>query len=298
MIRKLFYRLSGKKNTDRSKWDDAYLASKIEYVVDETDKRIRSIGSYQRKLKKSVIAALEHAQQIADQLPEPFECSKRVFTTDPRVRAMFVSTNDMKNLMHRNDELPGFFVHPDNDAAQECYAMMRVRRNERRELGTAMVNGQVMREVAVTRVSFNGHNLIASGATLQNVRDGVRDHIFETLVAHARRERAATKKRILEARKGFSDTFPKESLEALTRVLDNAGGMMALKNVDIAVDHTGTKIENCTQTNALCFNYAELQFKGGNDAVGMILVRIPRHEVNLRPGRGLNIGKMTAALQL
>lgn len=232
---------------------EAALAEAIERVVEETDPRIRLIGGYQKKLRRSVLRALQYADELVEQAPGPFLFSSKTWNSDPQVNACFASVDELQLVFSRSAKLREFFAR---SPAPESYALLVMTLREKNVLGFEL-SGEIIRsDVPQTTVSFSEHRIVAPNATLAEARQELEQRALNVLVAQAlehilslKSQRDALEKRrsslqiqlkILQARQqgldpllhgGAADAldFPalRQELEAVERNLETARANIA-----------------------------------------------------------------------
>jgi len=165
---------------------NAMLARTIEHVVDETDSRIRIVPNYARRLKKPVENVFRLIDELVESLPKPLDCRRSSYTRDGTVRALFASPVHMQKVFSESSDIRRFFdEHPDQE---ECWSLMCMQKNERRQAGMAMVGDRIVRDVLQTVVSFSDHQLMSPGRSEEDARCALKSCIFDSLLMHARLE--------------------------------------------------------------------------------------------------------------
>ena len=81
----------------------------IEFVVDNTDPRIRVVPRYKKKLTPAVMRTAQHLAGIIRALPEHLELSRDRWSDDPRLNAFFASAGDIPQAMARSADLRAYF---------------------------------------------------------------------------------------------------------------------------------------------------------------------------------------------
>ena len=157
----------------------------IERVIDGTDPRLRLVPGYRKILQKEVAASLDHISNLVDQIPGPLEVNRKAFVRDPEVRAFFASPDALQEIFGFSTELKAFFADPANSNTNECSALMCANKEEKTVLGTDLAGDTVHHEVLQTAINFYDHKLLTPAASLKDVRDSIKQCIFDGLVTHA-----------------------------------------------------------------------------------------------------------------
>jgi hypothetical protein len=188
--------------------DRALVEATIEAVVDAVDPKVRAERKYRAKLEPGVRRTLEHMRAFAQQLPEPIVLSPAAWRTEPLINALFATPDAVSALLGRSRELYRFFDAPANAGCDEAHALLAMRREERKTLRPALVDGTLRHDVAQVAVSFGQHRLIAPAADWLGSRREVGAAIFRRLAALALQNILGKERRVkdLEERKAILAT--------------------------------------------------------------------------------------------
>lgn len=186
--------------------DTALVADAVEAIVDAVDPRIRSEGSYRRKLEPGVRATVAHLRAIGRQLPAPIPLSPGSWKDEALVRCCFARPDDVRELLGRSRELYRFFDA--NPGCEEVHALLALRREERTVLAPALVGGELRQDVQQVTVSFGQRRLIAPAADAPGCRRQVGEAILRRMAALALQGMIGKERRVkdLEERKGILAT--------------------------------------------------------------------------------------------
>jgi hypothetical protein len=166
------------------------VAEAVEQVVEGTDRRIRAVSGYQRKLAPAVGRTLEFVAELVASLPGPLDLSHGAWRDDPHVNAFFGTADDVRQTLTRSKELRDFFQRERD--ARLAYAVLTVTREEKTVLGMKLQGETVQREVPQTSVSFVGHRILAPALTEAGVREEARRRALNLFIAHAQARIADT----------------------------------------------------------------------------------------------------------
>jgi hypothetical protein len=156
----------------------------VEHVVEETSGRLRAVSGYSRRLREPVATALRSIDEMVDQIPGVLSCQRSTFATDPHVNAFFADHNSLREVFSTSKEVRDLFDA--NAAAQKCFALLCMRREERRQLGMALVDDQLRKDVMQTTVSFTDHQLVSPGLDADAARCALKCCIFNCVIGHVR----------------------------------------------------------------------------------------------------------------
>ena len=199
---------------------DRAVAAAVDKVVEGTDRRIRGVGGYQRKLAPAVRRTLDFVEDLVARLPGPLELSRSAWQDDSHVNAFFGTTDDVRKTLTRSKELRDFFQR---EGTSQAYALLTMTREEKNILGMSLQGETVQREVPQTSVSFIEHRILAPAATEVGLREELKARALNVFIAHAadrlvdlqvRREGLERERQILQLRLRLARTR-EESLAAV-----------------------------------------------------------------------------------
>lgn len=174
--------------------DSALIEAAVERTVDGTDRRLRALGDYRKRLSEPVTRAVDHVSALVDALPASAEISRRAFGADTRVRAFFSSAEHLrevlgglKNLRDYLDSRAG--VRPDG-----IFGLLVMEREERTVLGMELEGDIIRRDVVQVAVNFFHHRYLAPAATEEDTRRELKKRAFDYLIERAL-ERLASERR-------------------------------------------------------------------------------------------------------
>jgi hypothetical protein len=236
--------------------DAALLEQAIDAIVDAVDPRLRLMPRYRKRLAPAAIRSIRFMRSLAPQLPHPIELSRAAWATEPYINAFFATAADVQALLDRSAEPQAFFDDPANIRFDAAYGVLGMRREERNVLASALIDGEMRRDVAQTTVSFAGHTLLGitpdalmtrgrlgealikrvAGLALERIV-AVRDRASEL---DTRKSMLATRLRLLELRAG--------NLQTLAGERDQSAEIATIKRelATLAADHMEVKTNLAT----------------------------------------------------
>lgn len=155
----------------------------VDRAVDAVEPLIKTVGGYERRLAPAVEAALEYCGRLVDGIPGPLEVNSRAFAADPLVHAIFGSADEIGTMIATSQSVRGFMDIGHHALDRECFALLGMRRYEKRVTGMAVQDGFVRNEVPQTLVYFADHTLSCIGPDYDAARNALRDAAFDSLVA-------------------------------------------------------------------------------------------------------------------
>jgi hypothetical protein len=147
--------------------DDAVAIEIVDRIVAATDKRLRSVSGYQKKLRDPALATLAHLRGIADGIPGPIDVNARAWTDNPEIRALFAKPQDVAAAFSRDAGVRACFASSTEPA---CLGILGLARIERQVFAPAQHGESVQHEVARTTVSFGDTRILAPATDPMAVR--------------------------------------------------------------------------------------------------------------------------------
>ncbi len=149
---------------------ESLVKESIERAVDGTDPCLRIVSGYKRKLKPSVILALDHMNALVDGLPPSRPVGPGMRGDDPLVKAIFISEDEMRQVL-RDDRNLAAFLRNASTVPEKILALLVMEKNERVSFGAEMSGDIVERDMPRKMVTFEGHRLLdPSGDEAENRR--------------------------------------------------------------------------------------------------------------------------------
>ena len=245
--------------------DAALLEQIVDAVVEAVDPRLRLMPRYQKRLAPAAIRSIRFLRSLAPRLPTPIELSHAAWAADPYINAFFATSADVPRLLDRSAELHAFFDAAANVRFDAAYGVLAMRREERNVLASALVDGEMRRDVAQTTVSFAAHTLlgitedalVTRGRLGEAILKRVAGLALERIVAvrdratelQTRKSMLAARLRMLELRAGSLQTLaaeqdPSAEIATIKRELATlAEDHMEVKTSLATLDHSFEQIE-------------------------------------------------------
>lgn len=157
----------------------------IERTVDGTDRRVRALSDYRRRLLGPVERAVDHVAALVDDIPAPAEISARSFGADTRIRAFFSSVEHLRDVLGKFKDLRDFQQRQAASPPAEIFGLLVMQKKERTVLGMELDGDTVRRDVIQVAVSFSHHRYIAPAATECDTRWELKKCAFDFLIERA-----------------------------------------------------------------------------------------------------------------
>lgn len=180
----LFRSIFGGGGDVRGRYRKSFLQAAIERAVDGTDSRLRLLPGYRKRLLEPVVTAIDHVVALVDDLPPPLTATRRNYSDEPRLAAIFASAESMLEELGRDKALRGFLAGPGRGATRVT-ALVVAEREEHHILGRDLVDGMMRRDVPQVTINFTSHRLFDPGPAEVEVRRHLKRRAFDHLLTLA-----------------------------------------------------------------------------------------------------------------
>ena len=181
----LFDRLFGRQPADAA---DPLLGKALDRTVEVVEPKLAFARDWRTRLTPGVAAAIEFSRAAAQRLKQVHDLSPSTWATDPLIRAAFANADSVGQVLGRMREVQKFFRAA--GATAEAYAVLGMSLETRKVLGTALVDGDVRREVEQSQVSFGDHRIRVVAASADELRHATGVRVFNELLLAATRRLA------------------------------------------------------------------------------------------------------------
>lgn len=172
------------------------LSEAVEHVVDQTYDRLRCLPGYSKRLRAPVAATFRYIDDLVNGVPGSILCCRSAFSDDPRVNAFFVDPRHLQEVFSQNAQVRD--ILDTNPEAEECWALLCMRKDERQRFGVSLVGDSLQREVMQTAVSFTDHQVLAPGSSEADARRSLKCCIFKGLLGHIRKKADDARTRVMK----------------------------------------------------------------------------------------------------
>jgi len=165
--------------------DEVLLGKAIERVVDGTDRRLRAIGDYRKRLREPVEQAGFHVISLVDRLPAPVKICPQAFGEDPLLRAFFVSTDHLTEVLGGFNNVREYLEELNELPPDEVYGLMTMVRQERGVFAMELDGDTVRRDVMQVAVNFSNHRYLGPAGNEADARWELKKRAFDFLIETA-----------------------------------------------------------------------------------------------------------------
>jgi len=184
----LFHSIFDLRPAYKGPYPDWLVEKAIERAVDGLDTRLRAIGGYQKKLRPSVIHAIDHVVKLIDELPLPIDASRKQYGHDPYITAFFASANELQQFFSNQRAIWQYLDNLPGPMPERISGLLMMGCSEKHVFGIDLEGDMLRREVPQTTVSFDGHQLLDPNSDGQETRRFLKRRAFDHLIALALRD--------------------------------------------------------------------------------------------------------------
>jgi len=169
--------------------------------------QVKFANRYQSRLAPAIGKTLLHARQLVAALPAPRDATAAAWASDPHLRAMFATPDDIARVIGQSNDVRVWFDR--HLAADHVFAVLSSRFVERRVLGVAHEGGVIRSDVPRTTVGFEDKRIRVCDGSDEALRQEIVQRLVEQLaleamsrvaVQEARRDALREQRALLTAR--------------------------------------------------------------------------------------------------
>lgn len=180
---KLFQSIFG-RNEKHGIYPESLIEMATERAIDGTYPRLRSVPDYRKRLRAPVIRSIDHVIDLVDRLPVPLAAASAEYAADPRLSALFVSPEHLREVFGNDPAISEFREHHP-DTGERVIALLLAERREKNTLGTELAGEMLRRDVAQVTVSFTNHRLVDPAVSEDEARRQLKRRAFDHLISLA-----------------------------------------------------------------------------------------------------------------
>lgn len=159
------------------------LRQTVERAVEAVDPLLKTVGGYDRKLAPAVEHASGYCTKLVDAIPGPLDVNTHSFASDPMIHALFGAADDIVTMIGASEAVRGFMSTPGYALDRQFFALLGMRRYEKRVSGIALQDGYLRNDVPQKVLYFGDHTLSSVGPDDDAARAGLRVASLDSLVA-------------------------------------------------------------------------------------------------------------------
>jgi hypothetical protein len=225
------------------------LAEAVEAIVNGTDRRLRALSGYRKRLRESAHELLDHVEEIVAALPEPLLITRKSLVMDGTVRRLVRNREQYAELFQGNALIREFFNDPLRQTCQQAFALLYLIRYDKTVLGTEMRGQLLLRGVRQTAVNFASREVVAPCESEDSVRKVLKKSLFDSVVLHIKMELLQMREARTEEQRRQAHLHPDENLKnpevylrLLAEQLRSHRELLTLKDDQIRISKMGIRL--------------------------------------------------------
>lgn len=177
---------------EAGKIPESLVREAIERAVEATDPWLRAVSGYRKRLRPAVLCAINHVVALVDGLPPPVVLHPANYADDHRLRALFISSDEMKRVF-AGDRVLGKFLAGPGGGAPLITTFLEMDRQEKVTLTEDHSGDVVVRDVRQVTVTFDNHRFLDPAGEEMETRRLLRRRAYDHMLALALRRLAGVK---------------------------------------------------------------------------------------------------------
>ena len=220
----LLTNLFGKQDTP----DSPRLEKAIEHAASVVEPLLMQTSDYPDRYRQPVSVALAYAKQLADSLPGPVLIDREAYARDAFVHALFPDANAISDAIASSLSMQEYLRKP--ISGNEFYALMGMRRVDKKFMGMEMAGTMLQRDVVQQATYFISHTLENPSPDEALAREMIATRFFHCLVGKVkarieqrrqRKEALTTETNALVSRQHFVNDIERSATEERVTKLEN-----------------------------------------------------------------------------
>lgn len=163
---------------------ESIIQEAIERAVDGTDRRVRLVSGYRKRLREPIIHAIEHVVALVARVPAPLIAGRGYYQDDPRLATVFASADHMLETFGHDPSLTAFLEGLDGHV-ERIAALLLADHTEKVVLGMDLYGDMLRRDVAQVAVNFGSYRLLDPTPSEEATRRPLRRRAFDYLLTVA-----------------------------------------------------------------------------------------------------------------
>lgn len=181
----------------------------IEQAINVVDPRLRALPAYRQRLRPAAQAAWQHVCTMTRNMPEPLLVSRERWSTDPMLRAIFATPDEIDTLFSTSADLRAWSSSLAARQSGWVTALLVVEREEHKRLGVSHDGDNAVHDVQQISVDFHDHRIVCPSTSMQELRQHVKQRTLNELYLRAlddihaiqvERERLEQQRQMLQTR--------------------------------------------------------------------------------------------------
>jgi hypothetical protein len=187
--------------------DSPQLETAIEHAVSAVEPLLKQTGGYPDRYRQPVSVALAYAKQLASSLPGPVLIDRDAYARDALVHVLFPDVNAISDAIASSLAMQEYLRKP--PAGNEFYALMGMRRVDKKFMGMEMAGTTLQQGVVQQATYFISHTLENPSPDEALAREMIATRFFHNLVGKVKAR--------IEQRRQSKETLTTETNALMSR---------------------------------------------------------------------------------
>lgn len=188
--------------------DSPQLETAIEHAVSAVEPLLKQTSGYPDHYRQPVSVALAYAKQLAGSLPGPVLINRDAYARDALVHVLFPDVNAIPDAIASSLAMQEYLRKP--SSGNEFYALMGMRRVDKKFMGMEMAGATLQRDVMQRATYFISHTLENPSPDEALAREMIATRFFHSLVGKVKAR--------IEQRRQSKETLTAEANALKTRL--------------------------------------------------------------------------------
>jgi hypothetical protein len=178
----LFKSIFSSDLTDSAQYPEKLLEEAMERAIEGVDARLRGLSGYRKRLRPSLIKAIDHVVDLIDQMPPAIDASRERYSQDPYLAATFSSAVALQRYFSNERAIHEYLDNLKGPRPGHIIGLLLMERSEKKVF-TVDIQGEILRrDVPQTTISFTGHRLLDPTGSEEETRKQLRRRAFDHLI--------------------------------------------------------------------------------------------------------------------
>jgi len=164
---------------------EALIQTAIERVVDGTDPRLRAVVGYKKRLTTAVARSVEYVTGLVDSLSPAVEISRKAFSSDAQLCAVFVSADHLQEVISSSYEIRDYLHKAALKPIEPIGCLLSMDLSQKKVLGVEQRGEILQRDVVQVAVNFSDHRLVGITSGESETRWEIKKRAFDHLIEAA-----------------------------------------------------------------------------------------------------------------
>ncbi len=200
----------------------------VEQVVSGTDRRLRGVSRYRKRLRQSTRCLLNYIGECVHQLPAAHGTDRATYYRDETLQTLLGGYDLLRRLLADDPVLAEYRARQPAARQRTVYALLACSEHRHHISGSAIRGDMLVRDVLQEHMEFGNHRLVTAAATESDLRNALKRMLFEQVVAYLKDYMARLRHGRLSERERRELPYGGEGIESPQRYLEVLEWLLSL----------------------------------------------------------------------